>query len=165
MIRAKKDVLVTGGFHRGEDYSGQDDLTFNRIAQLGEEIGVNVLVVREDGLSSWEEGEERVRRADLIVSGVERPTWEAGILGGIGTVFNKPVVLVYFEGRKVSRMARGAPNVVAEIVYSTGNEAEEAVKHVFHKLRDIYGGEKREKLERVLFQSSLPSSLKRPANK
>lgn len=103
-------------------------------------------------------------RADLLVMGVGRPTTDAGILGGMGNEYNKPIVLVYPKGKVVSRIARGNPAVVAEVVYSHEEEALEALGTIFEWLREIQGGRKRKRLEVLLFKGSLPEALQPAAD-
>lgn len=157
-----KEVLITGGASE----RSKDGLLFEKRGQLREETGVRISLVEEDNLERWEEAEERVRRTDIIVVICDRPTAEGGIISGMGIFKNKPVVLVYPEGKRVSRMARGAPNVIAEVVYSSEEEMIETLKSVFEILGNIQGGKKRERLEVLLFsQPEPPSSLRPAANK
>ena len=73
---------------------------------------------------------EKVAKANLVVAYVGLPSTGVGLEIEIARQHNIPVILIYETGRAVSRMVRGSPAIIAEVVGSD-------LKHVLEKLQHV----------------------------
>jgi nucleoside 2-deoxyribosyltransferase len=71
---------------------------------------------------------EQVRAADLVIAYVGFPSLGVGMELEIACQQGVPVVLLWEEGSRISRMARGSPAVAEEIRFSSPAQALQALR-------------------------------------
>ncbi len=71
----------------------------------------------------FETDKTQVLSSSLVIAYVGQPSLGVGMEIAYAETANIPIILLYEKGKEVSRLARGAPAIVAEITYSTELEA------------------------------------------
>jgi 2'-deoxynucleoside 5'-phosphate N-hydrolase len=61
--------------------------------------------------------------SDMMIAYIGEPTTGTGIEIEHAHKTNKPIVILYEQGKHVSRMLRGCPGIVKEIVFSSEEDA------------------------------------------
>lgn len=66
---------------------------------------------------------EELDKSDMMVAYIGEPTTGTGIEIEHAHQTNKPIVILYEQGKLISRMIRGCPGIVKEIVFSSEDDA------------------------------------------
>jgi 2'-deoxynucleoside 5'-phosphate N-hydrolase len=81
----------------------------------------------------FEMDKRQVSKADLVIAYVGVPSLGVGMELAYAEVNNIPIILLYEEGKEISRFPRGIPNVISEIQFNSyGNaltQLESSLKH------------------------------------
>ncbi len=65
----------------------------------------------------YETDKAAVRAANIVIAYVGLNSLGVGIELGWADEWNIPLILLYEEGKKISRLPRGIPNIAAEVIF------------------------------------------------
>ncbi len=124
-------VYISGALTGLEDHEEQKGF-YEDIASICEELGFQVYLphkhtdpVKHPYVTPQEvfkTDKMAVRKADLVIAYVGKPSLGVGMELAYAEVFDIPVILLLEEDKRVSRFALGAPNVKAVIRFRTREE-------------------------------------------
>jgi 2'-deoxynucleoside 5'-phosphate N-hydrolase len=61
--------------------------------------------------------------SDMMISYMGEPSTGTGLEIEHAHITNKPVIILYEQGKRISRMLRGCPGIIKEIIFSSEEDA------------------------------------------
>lgn len=77
----------------------------------------------------------QLRHSDIVVAYVGEPSTGTGLEIEYARLCNVPVIILYEEGKKISRMLRGCPSVKKEIIFSSEKDCLEQFEKFLKSLK------------------------------
>jgi len=138
MINKIDKVYIAGALTHEDEKVRQ---AYEKVAQLFESLGVETYVPHLSGVDParnpevlpydvWKKNIYKVAPSNLLVAYVGKPSLGTGAELEIARITETDIILWWFTGEKVSRMARGNPAVVEQIEAEDENDLLNKLKTV-----------------------------------
>lgn len=133
--------------------TGLDNVTklksfYEAIASLCEEMGFSPYLphlttdpINNPNISPdlvFQTDKEQLVHVDLIIAYIGIPSLGVGMELAYAETNGIPIIILYEKHKQISRLPRGIPTIIAEIIFNSHENALEELKAILNKFKNTY---------------------------